>query len=162
MRMVLRRKCQLFVRCGISCEWMFATEFASDCECDGVVHSDSNHYLEFIVCRPLANVVKHGWGFARAQQKWMPKTSELSEPSPSRMKVACNLSILFKIITRINLLFSNSLRAKGTLISEPLFSTPCEMRFFVREKGKTAFSKKSPQQRPFSLSRVGKIASRRG
>ena len=31
-----------------------------------------------------------------------------------------------------------SLRAKGTLISEPRFSTPCEMRFFPREKGKTA------------------------
>ena len=32
----------------------------------------------------------------------------------------------------------NSLRAKGTLISEPRFSTPCEMRFFPtreREKG---------------------------
>ena len=54
------------------------------------------------------------------------------------------------------------LRAKGTLISEPRFSTPCEMQFFPREKGKTAFSKKNPQQRPFSLSRVGKIASRRG
>ena len=35
--------------------------------------------------------------------------------------------------------FSNTLRAKGALISEPRFSTPCEMRFFPREKGKTAF-----------------------
>ena len=33
----------------------------------------------------------------------------------------------------------NPLRAKGTLISEPRFSTLCEMRFFPREKGKTAF-----------------------
>ena len=41
-----------------------------------------------------------------------------------------------------------SLRTTGTLISEPRLSTPCEMRFFPRE--------------PFSLSRVGKIASRRG
>ena len=32
-----------------------------------------------------------------------------------------------------------TLRAKGTLISEPRFSTPCEMRFFPREKGKKAF-----------------------
>ena len=32
-----------------------------------------------------------------------------------------------------------TLRAKGALISEPRFSTPCEMRFFPREKGKTAF-----------------------
>ena len=55
-----------------------------------------------------------------------------------------------------------SLRAKGTLISEPRFSTPCEMRFLPREKGKMAFFKKNPQQRPFSLSRVGEIASRRG
>ena len=58
--------------------------------------------------------------------------------------------------------FSGSLRAKGTLISEPPFSTPCEMQFFPREKGKTAFSKKNPRQSPFSLSRVGKTASRRG
>ena len=55
-----------------------------------------------------------------------------------------------------------TLRAKGALISEPRLSTPCEMRFFPREKGKTAFSKRNPRQRPFSLSRVGKIASRRG
>ena len=32
-----------------------------------------------------------------------------------------------------------SLRAKVTLISEPRFSTTCEMRFFPREKGKSAF-----------------------
>ena len=32
-----------------------------------------------------------------------------------------------------------SLRAKGTLISEPRFSTPREMRFLPREKGKMAF-----------------------
>ena len=31
--------------------------------------------------------------------------------------------------------FCSTLRAKGTLISEPRFSTPCEMRFFPREKG---------------------------
>ena len=35
------------------------------------------------------------------------------------------------------------------------------MRFFPSEKGETAFSKKNPRQKPFSLSRVGKIASRR-
>ena len=46
-----------------------------------------------------------------------------------------------------------TLRAKGTLISEPRFSTPCEMRFFPREKGETAFSKKKPSTKavsPFS------------
>ena len=42
-----------------------------------------------------------------------------------------------------------SLRAKGALSSEPRFSIPCEMRFFPSEKGKTAFSKQSPRQRPF-------------
>ena len=57
---------------------------------------------------------------------------------------------------------SKSMRAKGTLISEPRFSTPCEMRFFPCEKGKTAFSKKIPRQRPplarcdFSHARKGK------
>ena len=56
----------------------------------------------------------------------------------------------------------SALRAKGTLISEPRFSTPCEMRFFPREKGKTAFFEGFSLKRPFSLSRVGKIASRRG
>ena len=35
-----------------------------------------------------------------------------------------------------------SLTAKGTLISEPRFSTPCEMQFLPTEKGKTAFKEK--------------------
>ena len=40
MRMVLRMKLQNFVLAAeIPCEWTFATKFASDCECDGVVHS---------------------------------------------------------------------------------------------------------------------------
>ena len=55
-----------------------------------------------------------------------------------------------------------TLRAKGTLISEPRFSAPCEMRFFPREKGKTAFSKKNPWQGPVSSSRVGKIRISQG
>ena len=37
--MVLRMKWQFFVLAAeIPCEWVFATKFASDCECDGVVH----------------------------------------------------------------------------------------------------------------------------
>ena len=55
-----------------------------------------------------------------------------------------------------------TLRAKGTLISEPRFSTPCEMRFSPCEKGKMPFVEDFSLKRPFSLSRVGKIASRRG
>ena len=46
-----------------------------------------------------------------------------------------------------------ALRAKGTLISEPRFSTPCEMRFFPRERGETAFFKEKPSTKavfPFS------------
>ena len=65
-----------------------------------------------------------------------------------------------KFITPINSL--SSLRAKGTLIGEPRFSTPCEMQFFPREKGITTFVEGFSLKRPFSLSRVGKIASRRG
>ena len=43
MRMFLRMKCENFVLAAeIPCEWKFATKFASDCECDGVVHSDAN------------------------------------------------------------------------------------------------------------------------
>ena len=57
---------------------------------------------------------------------------------------------------------AKALRAKGTLISEPRFSTPCELRFFPREKGKMAFVEGFSLKRPFSLSRVGKIASRGG
>ena len=49
-----------------------------------------------------------------------------------------------------------TLRAKGTLIREPLFSTPCEMRFFPREKGAMAFVEGFSLKRPFSLSREGK------
>ena len=47
-----------------------------------------------------------------------------------------------------------SLRAKGALISEPRFSTPCEMRFLPREKGKTAFAEGFSLKRPvFPFSR---------
>ena len=43
MRMFLRMKCENFVLAAeIPCEWKFATKFASDCECDGVVHSAVN------------------------------------------------------------------------------------------------------------------------
>ena len=50
-----------------------------------------------------------------------------------------------------------TLRAKGTLISEPRFSTPCEMRFFPRKKGKTALFKESySMKRPFSPFSRGK------
>ena len=57
-----------------------------------------------------------------------------------------------------------TLRAKGTLISEPRYgrSTPCEMRFFPREKREMAFVEGFSLKRPSSLSRVGKIAARRG
>ena len=37
-----------------------------------------------------------------------------------------------------------TLRAKGTLISEPRFSTRCEMRFFPREKGENGLLKEKP------------------
>ena len=40
MRMVLRMKLHHFVLAAeIPCEWKFANKFASDCECDGLVHS---------------------------------------------------------------------------------------------------------------------------
>ena len=40
MRMFLRMKCENFVLAAeIPCEWKFATKLASDCECDGSVHS---------------------------------------------------------------------------------------------------------------------------
>ena len=45
-------------------------------------------------------------------------------------------------LTRKALGLVKTLRAKGTLISEPRFSTPCEMRFNPRDTGKTAFLKK--------------------
>ena len=48
-----------------------------------------------------------------------------------------------------------SLRAKGTLISEPRFSTPCEMRFFPRDRGKMAFFKEEPSKKAiFPISRA--------
>ena len=47
MRMFLRMKCENFVLAAeFPCEWKFATKFASDCECDGVVHSDNAPFQE--------------------------------------------------------------------------------------------------------------------
>ena len=48
---------------------------------------------------------------------------------------------------------NNSLRAKGTLISEPRFSTPCEVRFFPRDTGKGHFKEKPSEKAIFPLSR---------
>ena len=46
MRMFLRMKCESFVLAAeIPCEWKFATKFASDCECDGSVHSGREHFV---------------------------------------------------------------------------------------------------------------------
>ena len=45
------------------------------------------------------------------------------------------------------------MRAKGALISEPRFSTPCEMRFFPREKGENGLFRDKPSTKaifPFS------------
>ena len=50
-----------------------------------------------------------------------------------------------------------ALRAKGTLISEPRFSTPCEMRSFpTRERENGLLREGFSLKRPFSLSRAGK------
>ena len=41
-------KCENFVLAAeIPCEWKFATKFASECECDGVVHSVSGDFGHF-------------------------------------------------------------------------------------------------------------------
>ena len=56
----------------------------------------------------------------------------------------------------------NTLRGEGTLISEPRFSTPCDMRFFPRDTGKMAIFKGFASKWPFSLYLVGKIAYRKG
>ena len=45
---------------------------------------------------------------------------------------------------------------RHTNFCEPRFSTPCEMQFSPREKGKMAFVEGFSLKRPFSLSRVGK------
>ena len=47
--MFLRMKCENFVLAAeIPCEWKFATKFASECECDGLVHSARRHIRQNI------------------------------------------------------------------------------------------------------------------
>ena len=55
--------------------------------------------------------------------------------------------------------WTSTLRAKGTLVSKPRCSTPCEMRFFPCKKGKMAFVDGFSLKKPLSLSRLGNIAS---
>ena len=43
-----------------------------------------------------------------------------------------------------------TLKAKGTLISEPRFSTPCDMRFFPRDTGKRPFPRQKPSKKAIS------------
>ena len=84
------------------------------------------------------------------------------QKSPQKIGVCSVARLKFSISLENFKILSFLEGQRHTNYSEPRFSTPCEMRFFPREKGKTAFSKKNPRQRPFSLSRMGKIASRKG
>ena len=66
------------------------------------------------------------------------------------------------ITPRRRMHYAITLRAKGTLISEPRFSNPCEMRFFPREKGKIwPLSRVFPWKGRFPFL-AWKNASRRG
>ena len=49
-----------------------------------------------------------------------------------------------------------TLRAKGTLISEARFSTPCEMRCLPREKGENGLFKEKPSTKAISPFARGK------
>ena len=98
-------------------------------------------------------------GVLPASKVWIHNDSARGEHGPTRV----TLFLIRKSIvptTSQSLGVKESLRARGALISEPRFSTPCEMRFLPREKGKKAFVEGFSLKRPFSLSRVGKIASR--
>ena len=50
----------------------------------------------------------------------------------------------------------HTLRAKDTLISEPRFSTPCDMRFCPRDTGKRPLQGKSPRKGHFPFIARGK------
>ena len=89
--------------------------------------------------------------------------SGLGHPENGGNQLRCMKPALCIAAVCVAAMWCTTLRAKGTLISEPRFSTPCEMRFFPREKGRTAFvegfslkSSRSP------LLAWGRIASRRG
>ena len=45
MQMVGEWNCEHFVVAEIPCEWKLETKFPSDCECDGLVHSDSKRVM---------------------------------------------------------------------------------------------------------------------
>ena len=46
MRMLLRTKCKnVVLATEIPCKWKFATKSASDCECEGLVHSALDHII---------------------------------------------------------------------------------------------------------------------
>ena len=111
------------------------------------------------LCPPTENK-----GFWRKRREWRMDTLSAKTRALLLRPLKTTKRTKMAGVTHAKTLFAKNpvfallttLRAKGTLISEPRFSTPCEMRFFPREKGKTAFSEQNPRQRPFSLSRVGK------
>ena len=69
---------------------------------------------------------------------------------PFNLKTTPFLPQFYLILTSFLPLLTSTLRAKGTLISEPRFSTPCEMRFFPHEKGKMAIVEGFSLVFPFS------------
>ena len=105
-----------------------------------------------------------GFG-AHANTQNLPHSVDLHQQEASVHHTMGSLSATFFSHWTQALLAScdvTTLRAKGALISEPGFSTPCEMRFFPREKGKTAFFKDfSSKKGRFPFLAWEKFASRR-
>ena len=71
MRMLLRMKCaNVILVAEIPCEWKFATKFASDCECDGLVHSGAAPFERELDMR-------HSWQLKSCDSKATQKKGSL-------------------------------------------------------------------------------------
>ena len=65
-------------------------------------------------------------------------------------------------VPSMSIVVASNFWARGTLISQPQFSTPCDMQFFPRDTGKMGFFEGLYLKMAFSPYRMGKIACRKG
>ena len=133
-----------FIRISAQVHYIIVLELILTC-----FHASFFHFLLLLLAAPLPALSRHlsprfppRKMLCSVEQRTQRRASRGAvpgwtfRPSSGRKFLPRNLRE-----KRQNYVVLKTLRAKGTLISEPRFSTPCEMRFFPRVKGKTAFFK---------------------
>ena len=112
LRMFLRMKCENFVLAAeIPCEWKFATKFASECECDGLVHSAPGFGAVFLLFRLLRTLK-----IAEISRKSSKRALSFVAPSSGMQQALVQKRSEFHSYGTEKLHITYRYRAKGVLV----------------------------------------------